>query len=65
MLKIAIDTEEKLGGLLMTWWDGQGAAQVFAHEDDALLMERAEGANRWLTSLGAAGTMKPASSFAL
>ena len=45
MLKVAIDTEEKLGGLLMTWWDGQGAAQVFAHEDDALLMERAEGTN--------------------
>ncbi len=45
MLKVAIDTEEKFGGLLMTWWDGQGAAQVFAHEDDALLMERAEGTN--------------------
>ena len=66
MLKVAIDTEEKLGGLLMTWWDGQGAAQVFAHEDDALLMERAEGTNslvdmaRW----PAAATMKPAGSFA-
>jgi streptomycin 6-kinase len=43
MLKIAIDAEEKFGGLLLKWWDGQGAAQVFAHEGDALLMERAEG----------------------
>jgi streptomycin 6-kinase len=43
MLKIAVDAEEKFGGLLMKWWDGQGAARVFAHEDDALLMERAEG----------------------
>jgi streptomycin 6-kinase len=43
MLKVAIDAEEKFGGLLMKWWDGQGAARVFAHEDDALLMERAEG----------------------
>jgi streptomycin 6-kinase len=43
MLKIAVDVEEKIGGLLMKWWDGQGAAWVFAHEDDALLMERAEG----------------------
>ncbi|PTR16152.1 streptomycin 6-kinase [Nitrosospira sp. Nsp2] len=43
MLKIAIDTEEKFGGLLLKWWDGQGAAHVFAHEGVALLMERAEG----------------------
>jgi streptomycin 6-kinase len=43
VLKIAMDTEEKFGGLLLKWWDGQGAAHVFAHEDDALLMERAEG----------------------
>ena len=45
MLKVAIDAEEKFGGLLMSCWDGQGAAQVFAHEEDALLMERAEGTN--------------------
>jgi streptomycin 6-kinase len=43
MLKIAIEAEEKFGGLLLKWWDGQGVAQVFAHEDEALLMERAEG----------------------
>jgi streptomycin 6-kinase len=43
MLKIARDAEEKFGGLLLKWWDGHGAAHVFAHEDEALLMERAEG----------------------
>jgi streptomycin 6-kinase len=43
MLKIALDAEEKFGGVLMSWWDGQGAARVFAHEENALLMERAEG----------------------
>jgi streptomycin 6-kinase len=43
MLKIALDAEEKFGGALMSWWDGQGAARVFAHEENALLMERAEG----------------------
>lgn len=43
MLKMAIDAEEKFGGLLLKWWNGQGVAHVFAHEDDALLMERAEG----------------------
>lgn len=48
MLKIALDAEEKFGGALMSWWEGQGAARVFAHEDDALLMERAEGASSLL-----------------
>jgi streptomycin 6-kinase len=43
MLKIAIDDEEKFGNLLMTWWDGDGAARVYAQHGDALLMERAMG----------------------
>ena len=43
MLKLAVSEEERRGGLLMKWWDGQGAARVLAHEGDALLMERAEG----------------------
>lgn len=42
MLKIALEAEEKFGGLLMSWWAGRGAARVLAHEDAALLMERAE-----------------------
>lgn len=43
MLKIAVEAEEKRGGLLMLWWDGDGAARVLEHEDDALLLERATG----------------------
>jgi streptomycin 6-kinase len=41
MLKIALIEEERLGGLLMTWWNGQGAARVLAHGENAILMERA------------------------
>ncbi len=43
MLKIARDSEEKIGALVMRWWDGEGAARVYRHEGDALLMERATG----------------------
>lgn len=43
MLKIAREAEERRGGLLMAWWAGDGAARVLAHEDGALLMERALG----------------------
>ncbi|WP_454565362.1 aminoglycoside phosphotransferase family protein [Pseudomonas sp. AIG] len=43
MLKVALDTDEKYGNRLMTWWDGGGAAQVLAHHEDGLLMERAMG----------------------
>jgi streptomycin 6-kinase len=41
MLKVATETEETFGGLLMVWWDGDGAARVLAHDNDALLLERA------------------------
>ncbi|WP_315836809.1 aminoglycoside phosphotransferase family protein [Bradyrhizobium prioriisuperbiae] len=43
MLKIAINSEEKFGGLLMTWWNGEGAARVLAASDEAILLERALG----------------------
>ena len=43
MLKIATAAEEKPGGELMAWWGGDGAADVYAQEGDALLMERAVG----------------------
>ncbi len=43
MLKLAFSPFERNGARLMAWWDGQGAARVLAHEDPALLMERAEG----------------------
>ncbi|SEF85198.1 aminoglycoside phosphotransferase family protein [Nitrosomonas ureae] len=45
MLKIALDAEEKFGGLVMQWWNGDGAARVYAYAGDALLMERAQGKN--------------------
>ena len=44
MLKVARIPDEQAGYRLMTWWDGQGAAKVFASSTGALLMERvAEG----------------------
>lgn len=41
MLKVSAAPEEIVGGALMSWWRGEGAARVFAREDDALLLERA------------------------
>jgi streptomycin 6-kinase len=43
MLKLALEEEERFGGALMEWWDGDGAARVLARDGDALLLERAEG----------------------
>ncbi|HWT58176.1 MAG TPA: aminoglycoside phosphotransferase family protein [Rhizobium sp.] len=43
MLKVAADVDERCGALLMQWWDGDGAAHVYAHEGDAVLLERAMG----------------------
>lgn len=43
MLKISHHAEEQQGGNLMTWWNGAGAARVFAHDHSALLLERATG----------------------
>ncbi|KER73200.1 3'-kinase [Burkholderia cepacia] len=42
MLKIATCDEERRGNALMTWWNGQGAAQVWQHDGDAVLLERAQ-----------------------
>ncbi|WP_323120075.1 aminoglycoside phosphotransferase family protein [Burkholderia alba] len=44
MLKVARVDEERAGGALMAWWHGDGAARVLAHDGDALLLARAEGA---------------------
>ena len=43
MLKLAIEAEERFGVILMDWWDGDGAARVLARDDDAILLQRAEG----------------------
>jgi streptomycin 6-kinase len=42
MLKVARG-EEKDGGVILEWWDGNGAALVYALKDEAVLMERVEG----------------------
>ena len=39
MLKIAREEEERRGGALMAWWDGDGAAKVLARHGEALLLE--------------------------
>ena len=44
LLKVARIPDEEGGYRLLTWWDGQGAARVFASSAGALLMERASGA---------------------
>ena len=54
MLKVARETEERRGGLLMTWWNGDGAALVLAHDEHALLLERATG-DRSLTTMARGG----------
>jgi len=43
MLKIATISEEQSGGLLMLWWNGEGAARVLEHDHNAFLIERAIG----------------------
>lgn len=43
MLKLAFEDEERRGPDLMTWWAGEGAARVLAHDGDAVLLERVEG----------------------
>jgi streptomycin 6-kinase len=60
MLKIAREEEERRGGRLMAWWHGDGAARVLAHDDRALLLERATGP-RNLAAMVAAGADDEAS----
>ena len=48
MLKIAIEAEEKFGSGVMAWWDGVGAACVYARDADAVLLERADGSRSLL-----------------
>lgn len=43
MLKRAWTEEERGGAAVLRWWDGDGAARVFAHHNDTVLMERATG----------------------
>ena len=54
MLKLvkasAAGDEERAGFALQRWWDGHGAAEVYRHDDDAVLLERARG-RRSLTAM--------------
>jgi streptomycin 6-kinase len=43
MLKVTDDADERHGHALMRWWAGDGAARVLAHEEGAVLLERATG----------------------
>ena len=43
ILKIAMEEEERFGGELMTWWNGDGAAKALNYDPEALLLERAIG----------------------
>ena len=54
MLRIATHAEAKDGGVLLAWWDGEGAARVLEAEGDALLIERAEG-GRSLAAMARSG----------
>jgi len=48
MLKLSRDEAERAGGALMQWWDGIGAAKVYAHDGEAVLLERAMGSQSLL-----------------
>lgn len=43
MLKLSCEEDERLGGVLLEWWGGDGAARVLAQDGNALLLERATG----------------------
>jgi streptomycin 6-kinase len=45
MLKVSLAGDERRGGALMEWWEGEGAARVLARDHTALLMERALGSS--------------------
>lgn len=49
ILKITQDSEELRGGQLMAWWNGQGAAHLYAQHEHAFLMERALGKRSLVT----------------
>lgn len=43
ILKVPASEEERQGGAVLAWWNGDGAAPVLAHDDMASLITRAEG----------------------
>src|SRR4051812_30797974 len=65
MLKISHEEDERFGGVLMEWWDGEGAARVLARENEALLLERATGSASLGEMAGRGAMTKPAAFYAL
>jgi streptomycin 6-kinase len=59
IVKIAGSEEERLGGALMVWWAGDGAARVLRREGEAILLERACG-RRSLAAMAREGADKAA-----
>lgn len=43
MLKVALHPEEQRGGAVMAWYAGDGAAIVYAHDEQAVVLERLDG----------------------
>lgn len=43
MLKVALESEERYGALLLAYWDGDGAAKLLEYNGAAILLERAVG----------------------
>ena len=64
MIKIARDLDEQIGGQVLQWWGGNGAAHVYAYDPNtgALLMERASG-SRHLLRMALAGEDDAATRF--
>ncbi len=54
MLKLSADEAERSGAAVMHWWDGHGAAKVYCHDADAIVLERAQG-RRSLLAMAAEG----------
>ncbi|MGE3717647.1 MAG: aminoglycoside phosphotransferase family protein [Bauldia sp.] len=54
MLKLPFHPEERDGGVLMEYWAGDGAAEVYDRDDAAILLERATG-TRSLAAMARAG----------
>lgn len=54
MLRVATTAEAAEGAMMMVWWQGRGAARIFAIDDEALLLERASG-SRSLLALSQGG----------
>jgi len=42
MLKVVTLPEEVIGGALLGWWNGRGAARILVREGSAIVLERAE-----------------------